>query len=1406
MNTSTYEYTRSVYGTRLSTSTSEQTGSAEQDLEHPDHYDLFLLIQDMLRSDKNMILEFPIDEVDSHAVGIGLGAGGFASVSRKIANRRWGDRSVMAYKRIRPSFDFDGKIDKRAALRQVIDELKILSAPSIRSHPNICRLRGISFEIQDQMDGRLFPALILDPSPFGSLLDFIRDPIRMIDGPYWECCVDVGRGLQALHKNQFIHGDVKCENVLIFPATNYERRNFIAKLTDFGCSMNLDTIEPNTYTRLKGSTPLYDAPEANGMIHRDNLVYTDVYSYGILIWKVTIDGADPFNHSPYRHSATDDGNTPYNHALIRQDKSNDNLLSIALNEMHDTALGLPLSTADSFCEVLSIALSADPTQRNLDHVMEAFERNREHFQRRTFGLTTSGGQLVRDFTKHNIKTMQQISRSRYGLAEWESIPPKAHHLYHIVHKYGKLDSRFRGFGPSRLPPPCEGLRDVLSAIENVYSFCGQTAPLIGSLQVSSGSGTNEEEIMNQTTEIITAAIKNALEALRGHLARTTNSLARRTAARSIANALTDALKAFASIAHSMATLFESSAGMAPSRPGSVSADRTRHIQGLYDRPGGLAATDVAIMTEEKTPSSPTFIDHEPSTHLDFHLLSTCRLPFTLQEQLFTDVSCRAKRSANYSMGILAAMEEAVCYILGFGVKQDHTKYLSIIQECCMRNYTPGQTFLQRLYDALGVSPPQELLSSEWYSAQTAVSTPSEATKAIMSLLLASHDNIFSHDTLRRDSLIWIKDVRSTKPHLIDARDRYGNTPLILAFRAGSISIANFLIDNCMDCAATNDLGESAIHWLWTFDPASLPNINRMTRRRVDLNVTTKENPLLGPYTPCPLVRGTALHRAIAQGNKEAVQALIRSGASVVQDGGSVFFHRGQCSSFDPIQLACTWHEAEILELLLDSAPFYPINARDNVGLLYFAIQCQSTHHRMARYGSNIYRRIQETINLLIRRGCSSIVDKDGLTALQLAVTSDSPEILEYILFNDFFLGDMDKTVEGKSVLHWAISRGTPTTFEILVMNGVDVISTTTLGPTLLFATRFAGGNDYFVKRIFELGGDSVTQTDKNKALGAALREKQWELADFLFENGADINGLTDLINGMAEHTVFGYILQIDNVWKLIEVFERTISLAAKHNQKPQFLVCPTMDDSALHATSGQIFTHQKHQATRLYTMLLSMFPGKLHLEARNRKGWTPLHSAIYTRNAVMVEALLRAGADANSMALIEGSPVGPSCKDIVFAELFSRAGAYELSSDARNDADRALEQIFKILIFNNKNEEGEEKGRISSSPAKRSVTLRAEQRQRGHMSPRDRRVANFVDVLSLLAQQLPRNTTSLEQEAMKAVATGEWEGMLQTLMPRLLENSAKNVQWTGLEKVRFLRQEGAGILRKMGLLDDYLDD
>ncbi|KAL4978866.1 hypothetical protein BDW66DRAFT_148721 [Aspergillus desertorum] len=1254
MATSTYFSTRSAYGTRYTTSTGEAPGSIEI---RQDHYDLFLLIQDLVRGNDGFMLEFPIDDWgDQQSTKISLGAGGFSSVQRRIAKGRWGNRSVMAYKRIRPRFDQDGRFDDQDALGQVVVEVKLLSASGIRSHPNITQLKGISFERpHHRMDGYLAPVLMFDASSMGNLLDFICDPVRMVDGPYWEFCLDVARGLKALHSNGFIHGDVKCENVLIFPTRALQARNFVAKITDFGCSMVTDGAGS---TRLRGSTLPYDAPEADTVIEPQNLPYADIYSFGLMVWRVLVDGADPFNHP--RYASVDATADRYNYSLIREDKRNGTALRLALDRVSDSDPGFSADIANVFGGVLSIALNPEPQERDLDHILEVLDRPYSSLQRRLFGLTPSNAQFLREFTKFEIGRFVGHAQASRGLAQWESIPPKADKLYHAIHRYGKLGPDFRGFGMSRLSPMSGAVKDLLITTENLYRTHGQPLPTLHHLELSALSDPvrDPEAVWQSLMRVVNLISKDA-----GAMVTRSVGILRFFSAM---NPFWKALQRVNKAGKEMNALLERAP--TPRKDGRFGA-----IQGLFDFAGGVAAADtMAIMGEETLPK-PVSQNAESSHQLDFYLLSSYRMPLSLQTQLFTDISLRAQRLVAPAERCLAAMEEAICHCMGFGVEQDYARYLAMVKQCCEAGYQPAQAAWPQIHSALGFPE-------------------------------------------------------------VD-----GDVPSAIAHEGESPS----------------------------------------------------------PQALTSLLHGTDLHQAVVRRNQAASVELVHNGASATDAAGHVIYHKQHCFVLDAVQLACSYHDAEILEILLDAAPYYPINADANtpLGLIYFAIQCQNTHLRMARYGVDHYSQLEKTIRLLLGRGSTSIVDKDGMTALHLAAAGDMPEVLKYILTVDAFTQDINTEADGKTPLDVAIFKGKPAAFDLLVAAGAEAPRSSLAGHALDIPVLVTPNNDYFLTRTLELGARSLTSTDKHCALREALRLRQWAIADSLMSQGADINGLTEISKpALIQSTVLGDLLLSWSLDDSLPALDRLMSLAAKHHQEPQFIVCPTLHSSVLHVAAGHTFVMAQEEAARIYSLLLARFPSKDHLEARDYRGWTALHLAVSVRNVVAVRALLDAGADINSMALIEGYPAGPSPKDMAFGQFFNRAPFLDFEPQSRDKADRALEQLIKFFAT----------GR-SSKLAKRSTTLRAE--QRSSATVQHRRVMEYVEKLARRPRPLPRQqSASLTHQFVRGVADGEHEDFFGEYQRKGLANVGKSIEWAGIENVRFLRHEGAELLRDMGLLDDYLSD
>ena len=175
----------------------------------------------------------------------------------------------------------------RHAMKAALMELYALTHEPLRQHPNIVDLLGLAWGSNYFDSSHRLPVLVVEYADHGSLADLkqrhdLTPSIRRL------LALDIGHGLQMLHRCGIIHGDVKSENILIF---SHPEREYIAKLSDFGFSMVREAADAEVYV---GGTGPWKAPEARSPVPKHFLRATDVYSYGLLLWRLASDGHDPF--------------------------------------------------------------------------------------------------------------------------------------------------------------------------------------------------------------------------------------------------------------------------------------------------------------------------------------------------------------------------------------------------------------------------------------------------------------------------------------------------------------------------------------------------------------------------------------------------------------------------------------------------------------------------------------------------------------------------------------------------------------------------------------------------------------------------------------------------------------------------------------------------------------------------------------------------------------------------------------------------------------------------------------------------------------------------------------------------------------------------------------------------------
>lgn len=142
-------------------------------------------------------------------------------------------------------------------------------------------------------------------------------------------------------------------------------------------------------------------------------------------------------------------------------------------------------------------------------------------------------------------------------------------------------------------------------------------------------------------------------------------------------------------------------------------------------------------------------------------------------------------------------------------------------------YRPVQEYLQQLYDALGLPLPQDILSTPWFAKQdNGLSPGSGTTKVFQSSLALDSGYSPIHRAATDGSVTDIELILGSDLSQLDKKNNDGDTPLITAYQAGNLPVAQFLIDKGADCSAKNNLGESCIHWTWAFDAS------RLTRYRI----------------------------------------------------------------------------------------------------------------------------------------------------------------------------------------------------------------------------------------------------------------------------------------------------------------------------------------------------------------------------------------------------------------------------------------------------------------------------------------------------------------------------------------------------------------------------------------------
>ncbi|KAJ4262925.1 hypothetical protein NW762_006538 [Fusarium torreyae] len=199
-----------------------------------------------------------------------------------------------------------GVRDDSRQLAAVINEIRILSSETIRDCDHIVSMLAISWSESPSV-GRFWPQVLLEAADEGTLADYLSSN-KLDFKSQLAISMEIGRALQVLHSHGIVHADIKPANILVFTSGfNEEQQDIMeqtgivpirAKLCDFGYAVILDDYKSEELFQARiGSFP-WMAPEldAGEAIRLEDLHKADIYSFGLLIASIFMNGCTPFDY------------------------------------------------------------------------------------------------------------------------------------------------------------------------------------------------------------------------------------------------------------------------------------------------------------------------------------------------------------------------------------------------------------------------------------------------------------------------------------------------------------------------------------------------------------------------------------------------------------------------------------------------------------------------------------------------------------------------------------------------------------------------------------------------------------------------------------------------------------------------------------------------------------------------------------------------------------------------------------------------------------------------------------------------------------------------------------------------------------------------------------------------------
>ncbi|VTO81492.1 unnamed protein product [Fusarium graminearum] len=1006
-----------------------------------------------------------------------------------------------------PLLATESKEISERSYKALANELRVLSHPPLMEHENIVNIKTIGWTKLDALAAAWMPMIVLELADLGTLTEYLSEQKLGVDSKL-QIARDVGTGLQALHACGIMHGDLKLDNVLMFKCRDGKIK---AKLCDFGCSyIATGTERQDDKIEIGAGTKPWNSPELYKQVPFPYLHSVDTYSFGLLVWRVLLNGRNPFD------------------GLEQQEIDKRKALDAIL-------LDASLSVEDEYDRDIVLRGAVSSTDRAHLYMRGVA------MPKRCFRHTLSSAMEKRDLDA----AMDSLSfQSVYGTAY--SHKPKSVEL-----------------GPTLSSTNVEFLRlfDI--------PWTAQTMFIESLKEISENKALSVEIRANAYMQLCYASID---------LFGTSSDLFEGS------TYLRKAIDLGSVVAASIFRPFMLAMGH--------TIDETfnnEHQSWLIKAIGAgciLARREFLLLTE----------DHK--------------------------VLSEAEQQLRLLMGAKMMNEKGVA----------DAEYIEMM-------FLPANQEVLRAFLGAGRLPVIGMSSS-------------------MSSFMSRSMNTYLHAgaALGIDPEQFRTAVAKVDTNIIDMQDNAGNTALHLALRFGNVENARALLDHGADASLANKFGETPWHWLISLEDDDMQDILVLMLDNPDglSNLAQARNSNVNQFSISH--GGTPLHWAVDMRMITLVETLLECGADPLLE------HRGMSS----IDLAIHLNQVEILDTLMDfvkddidNLPLRSMNDVMNMqgagrtdpindsqknedSLILQAVGIQPMHERLIYCGEYWLDSAVSTLKVLYEyEQVSEWSDENSETRLEtfrllsFAATTVPEMIQQMIDMMNIFPNPYQEAADvfWNAALKETICTSLPNMVHFVIDKVRDSSPSSCLddAETLLHSYCASLHADTTVLESILKDCSSIDCTDElgRTPLMNAVRERNFEIATYLLEHGADVNR-TWVQNGHRVYMLYEYAINNTD----IDVVPLKYLLEPMHpfsDKIPPLTLGPDHPDTVLHMAC-------KDGNPVIVDYLLSKFGSNPFLDQPGEGGMTALHHAVFNGHLDVAMKLCQAGADVNARSGYKDMP------------------------------------------------------------------------------------------------------------------------------------------------------------------------